>query len=117
MWSKDCLSFSIPVLTPPSLPPNQTQINFNSQKKGDVFNDCLMAVDGTNLCVPQKRMATKGNAFTSHKYAGKSALCYELGMSILGVDLVWIQSPYPAGKFTDIKKINKVLRHFLDLGE
>jgi hypothetical protein len=32
-------------------------------------------------------------------------------------DLVWIQGPYPAGKFTDIKIFNKVLRHFLDLGE
>jgi hypothetical protein len=30
---------------------------------------------------------------------------------------VWIQGPYPAGKFTVIKIFNKVLRHFLDPGE
>jgi hypothetical protein len=30
---------------------------------------------------------------------------------------VWIQGPYPAGKFTDIKIFNKVLHHFLDRGE
>jgi hypothetical protein len=60
---------------------------------------------------------TKGNAFASHKYAGKSALRYELGMSILGGDLVWIQGPYPASKLTDTKIFNKVLHHFLDLGE
>ncbi len=47
----------------------------------------------------------------------KSALQYELNVSILGGDLVWIEGPYPAGKFTDIKIFNKVLHHFLDLGE
>ncbi len=76
-----------------------------------------MTVDGTDFLVPQKGTATKGNAFASHKYAGKSALRYKLGVSILGGNLMWIQGPYPAGKFTDIKKFNKVLHHFLDLGE
>jgi hypothetical protein len=76
-----------------------------------------MTVDETDFCVPQKGMATKGNAFAPHKYVGKSALCYELGVSILGGELVWIQGPYPAGKYTDIKMFNKVLHHFLDPGE
>jgi hypothetical protein len=76
-----------------------------------------MTVNGTDFRVPQKGTATKGNAFASHKYAGKSALCYEMGVSILGGDLVWIQGPYPAGKCTDIEIFNKVLRHFLDPGE
>jgi hypothetical protein len=76
-----------------------------------------MIVNGTDFCVPQKGTATKGNAFAFHKYAGKSALRYELGVSILGGDLVRIQGPYPMGKFTDIKIFNKVLHHFLDLGE
>jgi hypothetical protein len=30
---------------------------------------------------------------------------------------VWIQGPYPEGKFTDIEIFNKVLHHFLDPGE
>ncbi len=30
---------------------------------------------------------------------------------------MWIQGPYPAGKFTDLKIFYKVLRHFLDPGE
>ncbi len=38
----------------------------------------------------------------SHKDAGKSALRYELGVDILAGNLVWIQGPYPAGKYTDI---------------
>jgi hypothetical protein len=114
---KNHLSFSIPVLTPPPPLPPQPQIVFDSQKKGDVLNNCFMIVNGTDFHVPQKGTATKGNPFVSHKYAGKSALCYELGMSILGGDLVWIQGPYPVGKFTDIKIFNKVLRHFLGPGE
>jgi len=46
---------------------------------------------GTDFRIPQKGAATKGNAFASHKYAGKSALRYELGVDILAGNLVWIQ--------------------------
>jgi len=38
-------------------------------------------------------------------------------VSILRGDLVWINGPYPAGAWTDIKIFNKVLRHFLEEGE
>ncbi len=78
----------MPVLTPPPLPPPQPQIKFDSQKKEDVLNDCLMTVDGTDFHFPQKRTATKRNAFASHKYAWKSALSYKLGVIITGGDLV-----------------------------
>ena len=50
-----------------------------------------MTVDGTDCLVQQQGAAIEGNPFGSHKYAGKSALRYELGVSILGGDLVWIQ--------------------------
>jgi hypothetical protein len=76
-----------------------------------------MTVNGTDFRVPQKGMVTKGNAFAFHKYVGKSALRYEMGVSILGGDLVWIQGPYPTGRYMDIKKFNKVVHHFLDPGE
>ena len=61
----------------------------------NVLNDCTM--NGTDFRIPQKGTVTKGNAFASHKYAGKSALRYELGVDILGGNLVWIQGPYPLG--------------------
>ena len=80
-------------------------------------NDCTMTIDGTDFRIPQKGITKKGNAFASHKYVGKSALCYELGVNILAGNLVWIQGPYPAGKYTDIKIFNKVLRNFLKPGE
>ena len=93
------------------------QIDFDRRLEGDMGHDCLITVNGTDFQIPQKGLPKKGNAFASHKFAGKSALRYELGVSILGGDLVWIQGPYPAGKYTDRKIFNKVLRHYLEPGE
>jgi hypothetical protein len=117
MLAKNHLFF-IPILTPSAAPRPQTQIVFESRLgTHDVLNDCTMTVDGTDFRIPQKGDATKGNAFMSHKYAGKSALRYKLGVDILAGNLVWIQGPYPAGKYTHITIFNKVLRNFLEPGE
>ena len=93
------------------------QVDFEKRKEGNVYNDCLMTINGTDFRVAQMGAAITGNAFRSHKYSGKSALRYEIGVSILRGDLVWINGPYPAGAWTDIKIFNKVLRHFLEEGE
>jgi hypothetical protein len=53
----------------------------------------------------------------SHKYTGKSTLLYKLVVDNLAGNLAWIQGPYPASKYTNIKIINMVLRHFLKLGK
>ena len=60
------------VLTPPPLPPLQTQIVFE-RRLGvhNVPNDCTMKVNGTNFRIPQKGAATKGNTFAPNKYAGR----------------------------------------------
>jgi hypothetical protein len=93
------------------------QINFDRCLKGNMGNNCLITVDGTNFQISQKGLPKKENPFVSHKFAGKSVLRYKLGVSIFGGDLVWIQGPYPTGKYTDIKIFNNVLRHFLEPGE
>jgi hypothetical protein len=94
------------------------QIVFESRRDAyNVGNNCTMNIDGTDFWIPQKGIVKKGNAFASHKYAGKSALRYKLGVDILAGNLVWNQGPYPAGKYTDIKIFNKVLRNFLEPGE
>ncbi len=80
-------------------------------------NDCLMSIDGTDFRILQTGAAILGNTFASHKYTFKSALRYEIGVSILGGDLIWIQGPYPAGAFNNVKIFNKVLCHFLQTGE
>jgi hypothetical protein len=94
MRFKNHLFGSYPSSHPPLPPPPQRQIIFESRLgMYDVLNNCTMTVDGTGFRIPQKGIATKGNAFASHKYAGKSALRYELGVDILAGNLVWIQGP------------------------
>ena len=89
------------ILSPPTF--TAAQIVFESRLGAhDVGNDCLMSIDGTDFRILQKGAATRGNAFGSHKYAGKSALRYELGIDILAGNLVWVSRPYPAGKWNDI---------------
>jgi len=78
----------------------------------DVGNDCLLSIDGTDFPITQK-----GPAFTSQKYAGKSALHYELGIILTG-NLVWVSGPYPAGKWNDIIFfMNKLAHSCLEPGE
>ncbi len=91
------------------------QIDFDSHLGiHNVGNNCLMLVDGTDFCIPQKGAAKKGNPFGSHKYAGKAALRYKLGVDILMGNLVWIQGPYPAGAWPNIKIFTSCLAHFLE---
>ena len=45
-----------------------------------------------NLSPKRRLQQSKGNAFVSHKYAGKQALSYALGINIHTGNLVWIQS-------------------------
>jgi hypothetical protein len=105
------------VLSPPPPPPplpRQRQIVFESRLgTHDVLNNCTMTI-------PQKGIATKGSAFGSHKCGEvcPAVSRYKLGVDmILAGNLVWIQGPHPAGKYTDIKIFNKVLRNFLEPGE
>jgi len=103
--STNHLFLFIPVLTPLPPPPSQPQIIFESRLGTyDVLNDFRMTVKGTYFHILQKGIAKKGNAFGSHKYEGKSALRYELGVDILTGNLVWIQVLYLASKYTNIKQ-------------
>ncbi len=76
-----------------------------------------MTIDGTDFRIPQQGAAERGNAFVSHEYAGKLAPRYKLGVDILAGNLVWIQGPYPVGKYHNIKIFNSVLHHYLEPGE
>ena len=97
------------ILTPPA----QHQIDFESRLgPHDIKNDCTMSVDGTDFRIPQN-----GPTFASHKYAGKSAVRYELGVDIRAGLLVWINGPFPAGSYNDIKIFNQCLSHLLEPGE
>ena len=73
-----------------------------------------MRIDGTDCRIPQQGPAQKGNHFSLHKFSGKCALWYELGVDILQGDLVWIEGPYPADKYTDINIFRRTLIHHLE---
>jgi hypothetical protein len=73
-----------------------------------------MTIDRTDFRIQQKGVAKRGNAFGSHKYAGKAALRYELGIDILKGNLVWVEGPYPANAWPDIKIfLNTLACHLL----
>ncbi len=76
-----------------------------------------MSINGTDFWITQQGPAVRGNTFGSHKYAGKSVLCYELGLDILAGNLVWVGGPYPDGAWPDIKIFNNELSHLLEPGE
>ncbi len=98
--------------------PSAFQVIFESRlDTHDVGNNCLMSIDGTEFKIEQKGAAKKGNAFGSHKYAGKPALRYELGIDIFAGNLVWVGGPYPAGTWPDIKIFMHKLAHLLEPGE
>ncbi len=88
-----------------------------SRLEHNVGNDCLMTINGTNFRIQQKGAARKGNLFGSHKYAGKSALRYKLGVDILVGNLVWVKGPYPTDAWSNIIFFNSVLSHCLEPGE
>ncbi|KAL9180930.1 hypothetical protein ACHAXT_009735 [Thalassiosira profunda] len=73
------------------------------------YNDCLLSVDGVDCKIPNH-----GPAFASHKFAGKSALRYELAIDIEKGDLSWIHGPFPAGNWPDINIFRHALKWQLD---
>ena len=91
------------------------QIVFENRKRSGSLNDCLPSINGTDCRIPQQGPAVKGNPFSSHKFNGKCALRYELGVDIVEGNLVWIEGPYPEGKYSDITIFCNFLQHFLIL--
>ena len=89
-----------------------SQIDWDSQFVGDIGNDCLVSVDGTDFRVQSEY----GRAFFSHKFKG-SALRYEVGVCILTGFIVWINGPYEAGNWNDIMIFRDSLISFLGPSE
>ena len=44
----------------------------------------------------------KGKAISSHKFAKKSGLQYEVAIGILMGEMKWINGPFPCGKYADV---------------
>lgn len=96
------------ILTSLSLP----KIVWSNRKKGDKHNDCLVGVDGTNFLIP-----FQGRKFHSFKYKFGSGLRYEVAVSIIAGELVWINRPYEPGIWNDISMFCNTLISELDEGQ
>lgn len=73
------------------------------------MNDCLLCVDTTDCPILHR-----GPVFASHKFAGKSALRYEVASSILGGDICWINGGFPAGSHADVEIFRSCLVTYLE---
>ena len=71
-----------------------------------------MSVDGTDF-----RIAEHGPTFSSHKFAMKSGLKYEVTICILTGDIVWLNGPFPCGRWNDNKIFRNALMSHLSVGE
>jgi hypothetical protein len=88
------------------------QIVWDNRKQGDLGNDCLVSVDGTDCPVPQQRsLAPK--PFFSHKFRGHG-LRYEITICIIAGDIVSIVGPFPCGNWLDIEIFCYFLKGMLD---
>lgn len=78
------------------------QILLENRFKDDKGYDCLMSVDGADFMIQEPwpyKKATSSKWYTN-KFAGPG-LRYEVGVSILGGDIVWVNGPYLPGKVND----------------
>lgn len=88
------------------------QICFENRKTGDVGNDCLLSVDGTDF-----RIAMGYNkAFWSYKFK-KSGLRYEVALCIKTGDICWWSGPYAPGVWNDGSIFKDGLVGYLEPGE
>ena len=59
------------------------------RQPGHCCGKYLQCEDRCGNVFPKRESRIKGNTFASHKYTGKFALRYELGVNILAGNLVW----------------------------
>jgi hypothetical protein len=58
----------------------------------------------------------RNTSLFSYKLNGP-ALCYEIGLSILSNDIVWINGPFLPGDWNDLDIFRQGMLHEIDLGE
>lgn len=88
------------------------QILFENRHKGDRGADCLVSVDGVDFQISQH-----GAGFSSHKFGKKSGLRYEIALCIQTGDVVWVNGPFPCGRWNDLTIFRSGLMTELDYAE
>ncbi len=85
------------------------QIVFENRKEGDVGNDCLLSVDGTDF-----RLAMGWNkSFYTYKFK-RSGHRYEVGLCIRSGNICWWNGPYEPGNWNDEMIFNALAKNLED---
>lgn len=90
------------------------QIDWEKRLEGNIGNDCLVSVDGTD-CPYKTHFLNDGRPdkrFYCYK-TRKSGLRYEVCISILSNNIVWISGPHLPGVKNDLQIFRQGLMHQL----
>lgn len=88
---------------------NKNKINLNNRfVNWDGHSNCLMSVDGSDF----RACLSFWPGYYSHKF-NSSGLRYEVALCIQTGWIVWINGPYPAGKWPDITIYRHRLKNHL----
>lgn len=93
------------------------QIKWENRFRNDRGKTCKVTVDGTDCPIQhQLPVHEERKNYYSYKFH-KSGVRYELAVCIQTGDIVWVNGPFPAGKWPDIKIFCRNLIHHLLPGE
>jgi hypothetical protein len=88
------------------------QILFDNRKVGDIGNNCLLLVDGTDFRI----VMGYSKPLWSYKFK-KSGLQYKVGLCIKTGDICWWSRPYAPGKWNALTIFTDSLQLMLEPGE
>jgi hypothetical protein len=90
------------------------QINWENRFRRDRGKTCKVTVDGTDFRIEEPTPFSR--KWYSHKFNGP-AVRYELAVCIQTGDIVWINGPFKAGRWPDLKIFRRNLKEKLAPGE
>jgi len=89
-------------------------VDWDNRNIGDNGSVCRASTDGTDFRI--KEQYPFDGKWCSHKFKGPG-LRYEVAIGIQNAWIVWINGPFPAGAWPDLKITRSSLAYFLDDGE
>ena len=90
------------------------QIRWENRFRGNSTKTCKCTVDGTDCRIYEPNPFNR--KWFSHKFK-KAGLRYEVAVCIKTGDIVWINGPFPCGRWPDLKIFRRALMNMLGLGE
>lgn len=92
----------------------RVQIELSSRLKYRHYGKCRLSVDGTDCSIFEPYPFDK--KWYSHKI-NKAGLRYEAGLCISNASLCWVNGPFAAGSYPDLKIFREHLKNYLGTDE